>query len=100
MILALLVGCALRRQELASLVVETIQLGVRVSNWTENRVSHGDNYGNRTDSVSFIVRIERPIALIRIVHRVAQRAQFSLHHCLRHRERVTPLRVDVLMDQG
>ena len=40
------------------------------------------------------------MVLIRIVHRVAQRAQFPLHNCFWHRERVTPLRVDVLMDQG
>jgi hypothetical protein len=71
---------------------------VRVAIGRKTGVSHGDNYGNRTDSV--IVRIERPIALIRIVHRLAQRAQLFLHHCLRHRERLTPLRIDVLMDQG
>jgi hypothetical protein len=75
-------------------------MGVRVAIGWKTGVSHGDNYGNPHGFSLVIVRIERPIPLIRIGHRVAQRAQFSLHHCLRHRERVTPLRVDVLMDQG
>ena len=40
------------------------------------------------------------IASVRIIGRVSQRAQFSLHHRLRHHERMAPLRVDVLVDQG
>src|SRR6202047_4383386 len=40
------------------------------------------------------------IASVRIIGRVSQRAQFSLHHRLRHHERMAPLRVDVLADRG
>ena len=37
--------------------------------------------------------------LVLIIGRVAKRTQFPLHHRLRHRERMAPLRINVFVDQ-
>ena len=67
---------------------------------TENR-GKPERYGERGTYVFAVMTLPLAvIASVRIIGRVSQRAQFPLGHRLRHHERMAPLRVDVLVDQG
>ena len=70
------------------------------SNWTENR-GKPERHGERgTNVLQLRQGPTAVIVLVRIIGRVSQWPQFPLHHRLRHHERMPPLRVDVLVDQG
>jgi hypothetical protein len=70
------------------------------SKWTENR-GKLERHGERGNVCLAVMTWAAGCkASVRIIGRVSQRAQFTLHHRLRHhRTNGAPLRVDVLVDQ-